>query len=149
MTDPDAPSPSDPTMREYLHWYVCIYVCMIWHTNKCHAILSISMHIAACADPFFGLMAWITTYKFDLNCVICRRILVNIPGGTDASKGGLLFSYVHACMQPVAYGVDRSVHIYIPFFLLLLRACMHIQDIACCSAVFNCMKHNQNIAHER
>jgi hypothetical protein len=22
MTDPDAPSPSDPTMREYLHWYV-------------------------------------------------------------------------------------------------------------------------------
>jgi hypothetical protein len=21
MTDPDAPSPSDPTMREYLHWY--------------------------------------------------------------------------------------------------------------------------------
>lgn len=22
MTDPDAPSPSDPTMREYLHWIV-------------------------------------------------------------------------------------------------------------------------------
>jgi hypothetical protein len=32
MTDPDAPSPSDPTMREYLHWYAHVLVyCMIWH----------------------------------------------------------------------------------------------------------------------
>lgn len=25
MTDPDAPSPSDPTMKEWLHWYVLLH----------------------------------------------------------------------------------------------------------------------------
>uniref|UniRef100_R7W461 Protein MOTHER of FT and TF 1 n=1 Tax=Aegilops tauschii TaxID=37682 RepID=R7W461_AEGTA len=41
MTDPDAPSPSEPTMREYLHW-----------------------------------------------------IVVNIPGGTDATKGEVVVPYM-------------------------------------------------------
>ncbi|MCL7034638.1 hypothetical protein MKW94_000017 [Papaver nudicaule] len=25
MVDPDAPSPSDPRLREYLHWYVLLF----------------------------------------------------------------------------------------------------------------------------
>lgn len=25
MTDPDAPSPSDPYLREHLHWFVSIF----------------------------------------------------------------------------------------------------------------------------
>nr|AMB21818.1 FT18 [Lolium perenne] len=53
MTDPDAPSPSDPTMREYLHW-----------------------------------------------------IVMNIPGGTDATKGDVVMPYLGP--QPPV-GIHRYV----------------------------------------
>ncbi|KAM0852620.1 hypothetical protein ACQ4PT_051634 [Festuca glaucescens] len=53
MTDPDAPSPSDPTMREYLHW-----------------------------------------------------IVMNIPGGTDATKGDVVVPYMG--LQPPV-GIHRYV----------------------------------------
>ncbi|RWR81991.1 flowering locus T [Cinnamomum micranthum f. kanehirae] len=55
MTDPDAPSPSEPTMREWIHW-----------------------------------------------------IVVNIPGGTDASQGKEVLGYMAPC-PPV--GIHRYVFV--------------------------------------
>lgn len=30
MTDPDVPGPSDPYMREHLHWYTIAYIAYIY-----------------------------------------------------------------------------------------------------------------------
>jgi len=53
MLDPDAPSPSNPTKREYLHWYVpmqaptmhaCYFIFCTWFQFVSHIYIMYYMH---------------------------------------------------------------------------------------------------------
>ncbi|KAH0877815.1 hypothetical protein HID58_065209 [Brassica napus] len=67
MTDPDAPSPSEPNMREWVHWYVRV-------THSCINI----------------------------------EIVVDIPGGTNPSKGKEILPYMEP-KPPV--GIHRYIFV--------------------------------------
>lgn len=57
MTDPDVPGPSDPYMREHLHWFV--------------------------SHLFINFLIKLKSYEF----IFIFRIVTDIPGTTDASFG--------------------------------------------------------------
>ena len=61
MTDPDVPGPSDPYMREHLHWLISFLFVNSFMFNKEYLHIMISF-------SFF-------------------RIVTDIPGTTDASFG--------------------------------------------------------------
>lgn len=65
MVDPDAPSPSEPRYREWLHWYSNIT-----------------------AEFIFKIINTINRYLTVTGFLITKcRIVVDIPEGSDATKG--------------------------------------------------------------
>lgn len=67
MTDPDAPSPSDPYLREHLHWYVS-------HNVYNSSIIQI-------------LILTISMMYNNVTNFMCIRMVTDIPGTTDVSFG--------------------------------------------------------------
>ncbi|KAK6262289.1 hypothetical protein QUC31_008105 [Theobroma cacao] len=79
LTDPDAPSPSDPYLREHLHWFVSV---------------SVSVSLNYIASIFaIQFLQYIFSPQSKLQTNISSRMVTDIPGTTDASFGREVVSY--------------------------------------------------------
>jgi hypothetical protein len=89
MVDPDAPSPSDPAEREYLHWYVRDDRLAV---PPCHITL-VKLIIQ---HKFFTYISFIPT------CCI-YRLVIDIPEGGGVSHG-------KQCRSPHEYSLVLSYY---------------------------------------
>lgn len=78
MTDPDAPSPSEPSMREWVHWSVSVCVCLCSFLFICYL-------------NFYPQKPKTNPFCFAL------RIVTDIPGDGNPTQGKILF-FLLRCM---------------------------------------------------
>lgn len=71
MTDPDAPSPSDPYLREHLHWFVS-------SSTSFFFFFLYTLHSRLFAE-------------FLTSNISLIRMVTDIPGTTDASFGEFIY----------------------------------------------------------
>lgn len=59
MVDPDAPSPSNPSKREYLHWYaVKQSFGTLKATTFCWFPVTHILHVSSASNNFHGYIGW-------------------------------------------------------------------------------------------